>query len=304
MQHTTPFSVRYLTDEPVPIRDIIGSLQGVETTLNEMARLLPTFIDGLQVEKIEIKVREVAQESPLREIFAVGMFLAFQKQLEEEVPQLITDATGMIIPDRFDTVVTVLALIIVFYGAGALKDLVFGHGAAGAAEAQLNGLIAELAGEIGKPEKFIRDKLADRYAEKTLWRRLANATSRFFAPSKRQDSAPVEVNGRQITQDVVRDVPAEFLVEDASEEHPSRSFNGVMIELHAQDRDHSGRGWAAIIEGVSDQRLRMKLMAEVSATDLWNLDRVRGDVTVLYEKIGSDLVPREVHLHRVTGATK
>lgn len=208
MQHTTPFSVRYLTDEPVPIRDIIGSLQGVETTLNEMARLLPTFIDGLQVEKIEIKVREVAQESPLREIFAVGMFLAFQKQLEEEVPQLITDATGMIIPDRFDTVVTVLALIIVFYGAGALKDLVFGHGAAGAAEAQLNGLIAELAGEIGKPEKFIRDKLADRYAEKTLWRRLANATSRFFAPSKRQDSAPVEVNGRQITQDVVRDVPA------------------------------------------------------------------------------------------------
>lgn len=301
MRHDTDFSVRYLTDDPVPIRDIIASLQGVEATINEMARLLPIFIDGLQVEKVEIKVRQVAQESPLRELFAVALFLAFQKQLEDEVPQLITDATGMIIPDRFDTVVTVLTLIIVFYGAGALKDLVFGQGQGGAAQAQLDGLIAELATDIGKPEKYIRDTLAERYAEKTLWRRLANATSRFFAPSKRQDSAPVEFNGRFIPQDVVRDVPAEFLVEDASDEHPSRTFTNVLLELHAQDRDHSGRGWAAVVEGVSGQRLRMKLMTEVSAAELWNRDRVRGDVTVIYEKIGIDLVPREVHLHRVSG---
>lgn len=300
MKHVTPLSVRYLTDEPVPIRDIIASLQGVETTLNEVAKLLPTFVDGLKVEKIEIKVREVAQESPLRELFAVALFMAFQKQLEEEIPHIITDATGLIISDRFDTVITVLTLIVVFYGAGALKDLVFGSGAEGAAQAQLDGLIAELSPMIGKSEKHIREVLADRYAEKTLWRRLANATSRFFAPSKHQDSVPVEVNGREIPHHVVRDVPAEFLVEDASEEHASRNFDGVVIELHAQDRDHSGRGWAAVIEGVSHQRLRMKLMTEVSATDLWNQDRVRGDVTVLYERIGSDLVPREIHLHRLT----
>ncbi|MFN4112369.1 MAG: hypothetical protein ACK4GD_00340 [Sphingomonadaceae bacterium] len=304
MRHTTAFSVRYLTDDPVPIRDIIASLQGVETTINEVGRLLPSFIDGLQVEKIEIKVREVAQESPLRELFAVAMFLAFQKQLEEEVPQLITDATGIIIPDRFDTVVTVLALIVVFYGVGALKDLVFGNGAAGAAQAQLDGLITELSGEIGKPEKYITDILAERYAEKTIWRRLANATSRFFAPSKRQESAPIEVNGRHIPHDAVQDVPAEFLVDDAAEDHASRAFNGVLIELHAQDRDHSGRGWAAVVEGVSDQRLRMKLMTEVSASDLWNRDRVRGDVTVLYERVGTELIPREVHLHRVSGEGK
>lgn len=300
MKHVTPFSVRYLTDEPVPIRDIIASLQGVETTLNEVAKLLPTFVDGLKIEKIEIKVREVAQESPLREIFAIALFMAFQKQLEEEVPHLIADATGLIISDRFDTVITVLALIVVFYGVGALKDLVFGAGEEGAAQAQLDGLIAELAPMIGKSERSIRETLAARYAEKTLWRRLANATSRFFAPSKHQDSVPVEVNGREISQHVIRDVPAEFLVEDASEEHASRNFNGVIIELHAQDRDHSGRGWAAVVEGVSHQRLRMKLMTEVSATDLWNQDRVRGDITVLYERIGSDLVPREIHLHRLT----
>ena len=304
MQHTTQFSVRYLTDDPVPIKDIISSLQAVETTINEMARLLPSFIDGLQIEKLEIRVREVAQESPLREIFAIGLFMAFQKQLEAEVPHLITDATGMIIADRFDTVVTVLALIVVFYGAGALKDLVMGHGAAGAAQAQLDGLIAELSLDIGKPQEFIREKLAERYAEKTLWRRLANSTSRFFAPSKRQDSAPIEVNGRHFSQETVRDVPADYLVEDASDAKPTRTFDNVLIELHAQDKDNAGRGWAAIIDGISAQRLRMKLMDEVTASDLWNRDHVRGDVTVIYERLGVEMVPKEVHLHRVTGGMK
>ena len=304
MQHNTQFSVRYLTVDPVPIRDIISSLQAVEATINETVRLLPIFVDGLSVEKIEIKVREIAQESPLREAFGIALLVAFQKQLEEEVPNLITDATGIIIPDGIDAVVTVIALIIVFYGAGALRDLVFGNGSAGAAKAQLDGLISELSGQIGKSEASIRKVLADRYAEKTLWRRVANTASRFFAPSKQQDSAPIEVNGRRISREVVSDIPAEFLVEDAADERPSRLFNDAVVELHAQDRDHTGRGWAAVIGGVSEQRLRMKLMDGVAADDIWGTDKVRGDVSIIYEKVGTELVPKEVHLHRVAGSTE
>lgn len=303
MQHTTDFSVRYLTDGPVSIRDIIESLQGTDTVLHEMSRLLPSFIDGLQVEKLEIKVREVAQQSPLRELFIVALFLAFQKQLEEEVPNLITDATGIIIPDRFDTIVTVVALIVVFYGIGAVKDLVTGNGKSGAAESQLSSLISELSLATGKTEAAIRDVLSARYGEKTMWRKLANATSRFFAPSKRQDSAPVEVNNRRFDREVIQEVPADYLVEDASESFVSRNFANARLELHAQDKDHAGRGWAAVIKEVSDSRLRLKLMEDVSAEDIWGHDIVNGDVTVIYNRIGSDNVPKEIHLNRVNGLT-
>jgi len=299
MQHNTDFAVRYLTTDPVPIRDIIGSLQAVETILGETTKLLPELIPGLQIQKVDIRVREISQNSPLRELFAIGLFVAFQKQLEAEVPQVITDATGVIIPDRFDTIVTVLAMIVVFYGASALKDFVVGRGNEGSAKVQLDALIAELASDLGVSERTIRDRLEARYGEKTLWKRLINGTSRFFAPSKHQDSAAVEVNGRQISQDVVREVPAEYLVEDISDERPARTFENVEIELHAQDRDHTGRGWAAIVNAVSGQRLKMKLMDEVSANELWRKDKIVGDVTVLFDRIGSDLVPREVHLHRV-----
>jgi hypothetical protein len=304
MRHDTELSVRYLTDDPVPIRDIIASLQGVDAAIQETARLLPLLVEGLQIEKVEVRVREVAQESPLRELFVIGLFMAFQKQLEEEVPQLISDATGLVIPDRFDTVVTVLALIVVFYGAGALKDLVFGTGKEGAAKAQLDGLIAEIAPQIGKTEQQIRDVLDDRYSERTLWRRLANMTSRFFTPSKQQNSAPMEVNGRTITRETVQDVPAEYQVEDASEENPSRYFSNAKIELRAEDKDHMGRGWAGVVTAVSESRLRMKLMPDVSAAELWGQDTITGDISVIYEKVGTDMVPKEIHLHNVKGSDK
>jgi hypothetical protein len=300
MQHDTQFSVRYVTDKPVPIKDIIDSLRGVDTILHEMALILPKMIDGLEVSGIDIKVREVAQESPLRELFLVALFVSFQKQLEEEVPSLLTDATGILISDRFDTVVTVLTLIVVFYGAGALKDLVFGKGPAGAAQMQLNGLITELSHHIGKSEQTIRNLLDARYADKTMWKRLANATSRFFLPSKRQNSAPIEINGREYDSETVSDVPADYIVDHEADINPSRNFGNVRLELHAQDRDHAGKGWAAVAEGISEKRIRLKLMENVSQQEVWGHDEITGDITVIYDRIGVELVPKEIHLHNVT----
>lgn len=299
MQRTTNFSVRYLTEGPVPIRDIIDSLQGTDTVLQEMSHLLPLFINGLQVEKLEIKVTELAQQSPLREVFLVALFLAFQKQLEEEVPNFITDATGIIIANRFDSVVTVMTLIVVFYGVGAMKDFVTGNGSAGLAESQLSGLISELSLATGKTEAAIKEVLTKRYGEKAMWRRLANATSRFFAPSKRQSSAAVEANDRRFEHDVILDIPAEYLVDDSVDAHLSRAFQNASLELHAQDRDHAGRGWAAVLKDVSDKRLRLKSMDDVSAEDIWGHDVVNGDVTVIYDRIGTEMVPKEIQLNSV-----
>lgn len=301
MQHDTTFSVRYLTDDPVPIRDIIESLNGIETVLSEVGRLLPQLVTGLSVERVEVRVREIAQESPLRELFLVSLFLGFQKELETEVIGLIEHATGYDIPANLDTIVTVLALIIVFYGAGAIRDLVLGNSGDGPARRQLAGLISELSGDTGKSEDAIRATLEKRYGEPAMKKRVANAASRFFTPSKRKDSSPVEVNGRSIDHDTVADIPAQYLIEHESEINPSRNFENVTLELHAQDRDHAGQGWAAVPLGLADKRIRLKLQDGVVTSDLWGRNKVRGDITMIYERVGLELVPKEIHLHRLTG---
>jgi len=302
MRHDTTFSVRYLTNDPVAIRDIIESLQGVETILGEMGNILPDFIDGLQVQKVEVRVRELAQESPLRELFLVALFVAFQKSLEPEVIGHLEHATGYDIPQNWETIVTVVALILVFYGVGAIKDLVVGKAAGGPSDRMLDSLIEELANDTGKTPKYIRERLEARYGDKTLWKRLANATSRFFGPSKRQHSAPIEVNKRPIDHDTVKDVPAQYLIDHEADERPSRPFRNVQLEMHAQDKDNSGKGWAAVPRGITDDRLRVKLMPEVAPSEVWGHNIVHADITLVYEKIGADLVPKLIQLDRVLGA--
>lgn len=302
MRHETDFSVRYLTDDPVAIRDIIESLQGVETILWEMANVLPQFIDGLQVQKIEVRVRQLEQESPLRELFLVALFLAFQKDLEREVTGNLESVMGYDIPSNLDTIVTVVALILIFYGVGAIKDLVVGKVAAGPSERMLDGLVNELAADTGKTPDYIRERLDARYGDKALWKRLANATSRFFGPSKRQHSAPIEVNQRQIDHDTVKDVPAQYLIDQEADGRPTRPFTNVPLELHAQDKDNASKGWAAISRGITDQRLRLKLMPEVSPAEVWGHNIVQGDIHIVYEKIGLEKVPKLIQLDRVLGA--
>ncbi|BDA85015.1 hypothetical protein Sa4125_25570 [Aureimonas sp. SA4125] len=77
------------------------------------------------------------------------------------------------------------------------------------------------------------------------------------------------------------------------------SYGGVELEIHAQDRDRNAIGWAAIPRGVSEKRLKMRLMEPVSASDIWNRDVVRADITVISELTSQGFEPVEIHLTRI-----
>lgn len=303
MRYDVPFSVRYVTDKPVPIREIIESLQGVDALLTEAAGTLPGLLKGIEVEHIEIRVSQIEQASPLRELFVLSLFLTFQDDLEAEVPEHIGRLVGHPIPDNLDTIVTLSALIIAFYTVGIIKDLTVGRLAAGPAKKQLDGLIRELASETNVSEDVIRARLEERYAKRPAWKKAVTAVGRFFRPSKQQDSAPMEVGNHYLDHDTVRDVPRAHEIKAEIDRPPFESFENVLLDLHAQDRDHGGRGWAATIPNVIDKRVRVKLMPGVHAADLWQTETVRGDVTVLFEQVADRREPKEIHLHRFTAAT-
>lgn len=299
MRWETEFVVRYVVDDPVPIADIIQSLQSVETLLLETAAFLPSLYPGLQVEQTEIRVRSVVQESPLREAFLAALLVAYQQDLSREVPHAIESVTGHAVPANLHTTITVVALILAFYGVDAVKKVLLGPSEDGPAKKKLDELVKEVAQTTGLSEKQIHEKLEDRYAQKTAWSRLTQAAGRFFKPSKRQNSAPLEVNNRYISESVVRDVPQDFILDHAAEAGLFRTFTDVPLELHAQDRDHSGQGWAANIPGVTPKRLKLRLMPGIQSGDLWGRDQARGDVTVIYQRAGPTYIPKSINLDRL-----
>lgn len=54
---------------------------------------------------------------------------------------VIEATTGYAVPDNQQALVTVIALIVIFYGVGTVRDLVMGPVAEGPARRKLNGLI-------------------------------------------------------------------------------------------------------------------------------------------------------------------
>lgn len=42
-------------------------------------------------------------------------------------------------------------------------------------------------------------------------------------------------------------------------------------------------------------------MDDVSPDELWGADTVKGDITVTYERVGSQNISKEIRLHNVTG---
>ena len=299
MQIDIPFQVEYQTANTVPIGEIISSLRALERILEESGNSLELFQPDISIQNVQVSIQSITHQSPLRELLIVSVFVAFQSSLVEEVPSILEKISGQPIPDNYDTILTLLALVIIFYGAEYIKEIAVKSSANSAVKNQLDSLITELARETGYTYESIKEKLDKKYLKKNIIKRLANSTVQFFRPSKSQSNAPITVGSRKIARETIADVPAEYIYEEEKAAQKSSEHFNVELELHAQDKDRESTGWAAIPNGLSSRRLKMKLVDGVSPDDLWGRDKIRGDIVLISKRSGFDFIPSEIHLTRV-----
>lgn len=298
MEFILPHRVVYNTDERVPVGDVIESLRGTEIAAREAMALLPELVDGLSIRKITVNVQSLSQESPLRELFLFSILVTFQDELTEEIPPMLEKLLGVEISEDHDTMVTVVTLVLLFYGAEYLFRKVASLGDTNRLKAQMDGLISELSGSTGKSEEAIRRVLAERYSGQRL-ARLSRAAVQFFRPSKGQNNAAVEVGHNQIPSDVVSQVPGDIAEKILEPEETSEQFQNVEVQLHAQDVDRAKSGWAAVIPSISDDRIKMRIFPPTKPEDIWTRQSIRGDVVVVYRTVGGEMRPYECHLVRL-----
>ena len=152
-----PLSVTYETQTVTPIADIIAALQGADIAIQDAVSLLPSLIRGVHIERSQVNVLRLSQESPLRELFLVALLVTFQ----DESPA-IRDSTDDRRPFQgqhsgsYDSIVTIVTMIVLFYGAAFLKDAAVKAVQDGALRRKLNNMIAQLARATGKTEDEVR----------------------------------------------------------------------------------------------------------------------------------------------------
>ncbi len=298
MDLLVPHSIEYEVTGPVTIDEIISTLQANADLIQEVGPLLERLVPGLTVERISLQVRQIESGS-LREVFFAALVVAFQEDLKKEVPPLIEKLFGTHIASEYNALLTISVLVLLFYGADFIYRATTKNLGAMKLKKQHQEMVHELSVTLGVSEKQIRDFFEERYGKPSRIKRLADATAKFFRPSRRQNNAPVKVGGKRIESDVVAEVPSDVQIEAIEKLQTSELVESVEIELHAKDKDREKSGWAGVIPSISTKRLRMLLNPPIEPEEVWGREVIVGDIMLVKEQKGDVFEPVEFHLTRI-----
>lgn len=300
-----PLTIVYETEGFTPVSDIIAALQAANEISKDVVSLLPSLFEGLKVEASSLNVRSLTQESPLREYFLLALIVAFQDGLKAEVPPMLEDMFNVHISEEYDTLATVIFMIVVFYGASIAIDAVKKTFTKSLPKAKLDDLIQVLAVETGRPAQDIRSIIEARFEKPAATSRLLLQVSQFFLPSQKAKNAPVRFDRDTIPSDTIREIPYTGSGEEAKQDFSRyRPYTGVHLDLHAQDRDKSATGWAAVAATVSTTRLKVRVMDPVKPSDLWQRETVTADIVVVEKLTANGYQPTEMQITAIHPTVK
>lgn len=302
MDARVPHAVRYETVGKVPVSLIAQSLVANEEFMKEAIVLLELLTRGVVIDKVEISLSHVTQESPLDELFWIAMVTTYQEDLVIEVPAMVEAIWGAKPPGEYHTIITLLVVLVAYYGAKAAYGLV----SSGLESMKINraydGVVMEMAKAVNKSEDEIKKELEARYGQPGL-KRLASAAVRFFSPAKHEGAVAVRAGDIVVPPEVVADVPSIEDYDDLKPEEISEPHENVEIELHAQDVDRRKMGWAGVVKDVHPDRLKILVYPTIKPEEIYTKTRVRGDILLMSKwQPGGTYKPHAVHLLNVKSA--
>lgn len=293
-----PLSIIYETDIPTPIADVIAALAAADAIAADVVSLLPSLIDGLQIERSSLNVQSLTEGS-LREALFLAMLVTYQNELAEEVPPMLENLFKITVSDDYDTIATVVFLTVLFYGAGIAIDMTKKAFTDSLPRKSLNDLVDLLALETGKSASDVRKIVEAKFQKPAAVKRLVNQSRRFFLPSQKDGNAPISLDRYVIPSETVSQVPYPG---DSDKDHDFDRYDphsGISLEIHAQDKDKSATGWAAVARSVSDRRLKVRIVDPVQPNDIWQKDEIIADVVIVSKLTSDGYTPTEIQITAV-----
>lgn len=294
-----PLSIIYDTEDITPVEDVIVALQAADAVAKDVVSLLPSLINGLKIEKSSLNVRSLTQESPLREYFLLALIVAFQDDLKGEVPPLLEDLFKISVSDKYDTLVTVVFMIVVFYGAGMAIDAIKKAFSRSLPKSKFDELVQLLALETGRSASDIRAIIEARFEKPAAAMRLVTQSKRFFLPSQKSRNASVRFDRDTVPPETIREIPYVGEGDEKQDFSRYKPHHAVDLVLHAQDRDKAATGWAAVAPKITSERLKVRVIEPVQPSDLWQKENVTADIVIVEKLTANGYVPTEMQITRL-----
>jgi hypothetical protein len=293
-------SLTYMTKGDVPVDIVARSLLANERLVQESIRILARLAGkDVHVRKVRVRVDYVSNSSPLRQALIATLVLTYQEDLTREVPRLVEMLTGRDVPNNFDTLITVLVMIVAITVIDTAVERLMPGKSLKKLQAELEKKMAQVANLADLDVAEIRRAVGDKLSEgkrKSLFRRAYD----FFVPAKLEPDTEIRLDDiYEIPADAIAEIPSELQL-DQSDKRNVYDLNGVLVEIHRADVDYQKQGWQAIVDEVSNRRRRLILSPDISPGELYGATTIRGDVMVVEERqIDGEYAVQEYHLIRM-----
>jgi hypothetical protein len=298
MDLSIPHQVVYDFDGQASVTEVAKSIIAQDRLLRNSFEVLEELFPNLSFEKPTISVREVSQASPLRTVLYTTVVAVYGQELGEDVPDILNTLFGVDVPADYDSIVSVLVLLIGIYGVDLLwKKLTTGVKDYRALRAERDRLLKEAANQASVTEDHLEEAI-ERVIGKHK-RSVMKAGADFYEPARRHKARSVSVQGAEVRQEAIEDMPTD--VDLAQYEPPTEveELERVVVQFRAHDLDRN-KAWAATIAQVHPNRRPLHLAPDVRPEQLFERSEVIADVLVTSSLDNDgDYVPTLYYLQKV-----
>lgn len=276
--------LKYTNKHPLAVKDVIESLKGLEKISVYFLPEALSTLTGADVVAAELLIEGLEQGSFIEKVIlrltfrdeaGMNTFLdgvrekivnAYRKLPGEETPVLKAIAVS--------TVIGSLVYLGSVWAIGT-KEAAPAGVAINIADSNFIAIGAE-AYQVS-PEQFVAVIEAVGSIDK---KKLAQSAAKVVAPAKREEGAEIVMAGNDrllIPNATVSQVPDTVEFDAFEIDQPHRD---VDLEIRATDLDSTSRGWAGVIDGIANRRVKLLFADGVNPEALAGKLKVRADVIV------------------------
>lgn len=262
----------YSTEKPVSVKEIIKSLQGWETVVKQ-SREVFAKLTGCDIDGVELEV-ELLRTGSLYEDVVIKLLFGSQEKMDDFVAKCHAK-----IGDGAMRNALVFAVISGLVGYGLyLASSAMDAKTAPHFEANNNVIINIGAGEANLTPEGLKSVIE---AAVTNKKALAEGAIKVISPARNDDTASLQIGqGKQVVvipQETIKQAPTSVAMDPLSN---SVDYPDVNIQIRALDLDNPSKGWAAVVPGLIERRVKLVLDPSLSPDALSGKMSFRGDITV------------------------
>jgi hypothetical protein len=290
---STSHQVYYSNREPVPIKEIVDSLLGLEQIIRMSPRVLHG-LTGVEIDHVDIFVEHLESGSLLETVLIKLFFKS-----EDDLNTFLDKIRGKLEKPGMPRNILIGAVLSALVGYGAYLAASSQKVAGAATITANNNVIINLgAGQVDlTPEVFkaiVEAAVIDR-------KELARSAVKVLKPARLDDQASIQFDesaGLVFSADVVKATPK--TVEIDTQQNVEQLLD-VDLEIRATNLDSAKQGWAALLPGKIDRRIKLQLAEGVDPLDVAGKLKVRADISIYYslDKDGVRLIPHHILLREV-----